>query len=467
MSPSMELADKFNLSYTIEPLDGTAPPSENDKEQDVYRPDLPENSNPLNTIGGGQQKRGYGPMDHLDRYLSSKPIISFGLTLQASWEAVAISFQSTLLNGGPSTLIYGSILSSFGSAAMAATLAEMASMKPCVGAQYRWSAMLAPPGTNPRFLGYVQGWLTTFAWNAACALNPFLQGSMIQGCIILCDATYVPQGWHTTLLAYASMVLPMFCNIYARRLIAPLEIISAIMHVLLLIVFVVVLVLMARRSTTDFVFRTSIFGVSGWGNEGVQWSIGLLAVIFPIGGYDAILHMADEVKDAPRRVPQAMVFSTVLSGAIMFIFVIVLMFCLGDLDAVSGTATGLPIIETLYEATNSKGGTVFLVMCIYFIIGASQFNILASVSRLAWYGAVHTLNLATVPELIHSFLQGLCERRWPPLLRNICESPPNPPHSCQRGDTHIKHLSPPQSYPRGQHHRFLRSHLPIHLGTLF
>lgn len=47
------------------------------------------------------------------------------------------------------------------------------------------------------------------------------------------------QGWHTTRLAYASMALPILCNIYARRIIAPLEIVSAILHVLLLIVFVV------------------------------------------------------------------------------------------------------------------------------------------------------------------------------------------------------------------------------------
>jgi hypothetical protein len=44
-----------------------------------------------------------------------------------------------------------------------------------------------------------------------------------------------------------------------------------------------------------------------------------------------------------------------------------------------------PIIEVLYEATGSKAGTVFMMMIIYFVIGCSQFNILASVSRLTWY----------------------------------------------------------------------------------
>jgi choline transport protein len=282
-----------------------------------------------NTAGfSGDGTNGSG-QDRLDRYLSSKPIVAFGLTLQASWEAIAISFQSALSNGGPSTLVYGMILSIFGSTAMAATLAELASIRPCVGAQYRWTAMLAPRGTDPRFWGFIQGYLTVFAWNFACALNPFLMGGMIQGCITLCDASYVPKGWHTMLLSWASMALPIFCNVYARKILAPLEIAAAILHVLGFIVFVVVLVVMARRSTTEFVFSTAFYGQSGWGNQGVQWSIGLLAVIFPIGGYDSILHMADEVKDAPRKIPLAMVWATVTSGIIGLAFIIVLLFCLG------------------------------------------------------------------------------------------------------------------------------------------
>jgi hypothetical protein len=56
-----------------------------------------------------------------------------------------------------------------------------------------------------------------------------------------------------------------------------------------------------------------------------------------------------------------------------------------DLEKVTNTPTMYPIIEVLYEATGSKAGTVFMMMIIYFVIGCSQFNILASVSRLTWY----------------------------------------------------------------------------------
>jgi hypothetical protein len=55
-------------------------------------------------------------------------MIAFGLTMQASWESMAISFQAALLNGGPVVLTYGTIMSGLGSSAMALSLGEMASM---------------------------------------------------------------------------------------------------------------------------------------------------------------------------------------------------------------------------------------------------------------------------------------------------------------------------------------------------
>ena len=50
--------------------------------------------------------------------------------------AVAVSFQAGLLNGGPTSLVWGMLLSWVGITAVAASLAEMASINPSVGAQY-------------------------------------------------------------------------------------------------------------------------------------------------------------------------------------------------------------------------------------------------------------------------------------------------------------------------------------------
>jgi choline transport protein len=55
-------------------------------------------------------------------------MVAFGLTLQASWEAVAVTFQASLLNGGPVSMVYGMLLATTGSTAMALSMGEMASM---------------------------------------------------------------------------------------------------------------------------------------------------------------------------------------------------------------------------------------------------------------------------------------------------------------------------------------------------
>lgn len=76
---------------------------------------------------GEREVAATGP-SQLDRYISLKPLVAFGLTLQGSWESIAISFQSSMLNGGPVTLSYGIIITALGSSAIALSLGEMASM---------------------------------------------------------------------------------------------------------------------------------------------------------------------------------------------------------------------------------------------------------------------------------------------------------------------------------------------------
>lgn len=52
---------------------------------------------------------------------------------------MAIAF----MNGEPVSLVYGVIFIACGALSVAASLAEMVSMDPHVGAQYRWSAGFA------------------------------------------------------------------------------------------------------------------------------------------------------------------------------------------------------------------------------------------------------------------------------------------------------------------------------------
>ncbi|KAL9120953.1 MAG: hypothetical protein Q9187_002494 [Circinaria calcarea] len=153
---------------------------------------------------------------------------------------------------------------------------------PTAGAQYHWTFDLAPRA--PVFLSLMQGWITVFAWLATTATAPYIVATEIQGVVILNYPTYTPQGWHSALMMWAVLAVPVIINIYARRLLAPVEIMGGICHLMFLPAILVTLICLAPRSEASFVFTEFVSGLSGWSNDGVVWSLGLLAVVFPLTG---------------------------------------------------------------------------------------------------------------------------------------------------------------------------------------
>ncbi len=67
-----------------------------------------------------------------------------------------------------------------------------------------------------------------------------------------------------------------------------------------------------------------------------------------------------------------------------FAFVICLMYTIGNLQTVTNTNTGLPMIEVYYLATNSVAASNIFIVAILLIIVVSLFNAFASISRLTW-----------------------------------------------------------------------------------
>ena len=97
-----------------------------------------------------------------------------------------------------------------------------------------------------------------------------------------------------------------------------------------------------------------------------------------------IVRPGDEVKGPRTRVPHSMITAVVLNSILQFIFMVIVMFTIGNVDQVANSPTGLPIIEVYYQATNSVHATNFLVVLMALILFISLFNIFASVSRLVW-----------------------------------------------------------------------------------
>lgn len=84
------------------------------------------------------------------------------------------------------------------------------------------------------------------------------------------------------------------------------------------------------------------------------------------------------------RLPRSMISACAVNSVMQFIFILCLLFTIGDINKVANTPTALPIIEVLYQATRSKPATNFIVSMLGVVYFIAFFNVLASASRLVW-----------------------------------------------------------------------------------
>ena len=92
-----------------------------------------------------------------------------------------------------------------------------------------------------------------------------------------------------------------------------------------------------------------------------------------------------EVKQPKRNVPLAMVFAVVLNSIMQFVWLVVVMYRIGDLDNVNNAPLDMAIIGIYMNATNSKAVTTLFVVFQLLILFISLFNIFAVSTTKAQY----------------------------------------------------------------------------------
>lgn len=278
--------------------------------------------------------------------------------------------------------MYGGLLTSVGCILIALSLAEMASADPAVGAQYRWSARFAP--FAPRFWGLFQGWITVFAWMTSTAASLAYLAQSLLSIVVLWFPGFEVAPWQNALVMAAFCVPPLVANLWFRRIVVAMEWIGALGHGVFWVASIAVLSALGTRSSHAAVWASLTTGESGWAQPGVAFGIGVLPLAFPTTGFDGIIHMSTEVKEAKRNVPAAIILSVVLNCIMMIAWLVVAAYYLGDLDALAEAPLGVALVGLYMNATKSKAATTFLVMCHAFILYVSLANIFASVARLTW-----------------------------------------------------------------------------------
>ncbi|KAG8694449.1 hypothetical protein FRC08_008480 [Ceratobasidium sp. 394] len=128
-----------------------------------------------------------------------------------------------------------------------------------------------------------------------------------------------------------------------------------------------------------FVFGSYV-NETGW-NNGVAWILGLLQSAFGLTGFDAVSHIVEEMPDPHIHAPRAMVLAVLIGATSSFAFLIVLLFCLTDIDAVITSPAGA-LLEIIYQATNSRAGAVCLLMFPVLSMAFAGQGIMTGASRM-------------------------------------------------------------------------------------
>lgn len=91
--------------------------------------------------------------------------------------------------------------------------------------------------------------------------------------------------------------------------------------------------------------------------------------------------MSEELRDASKNLPRAMIWSTVINGAMGFIMIITFCMTIGNLDDILSSPTGQPFIAVFWQATQSYAGTNILSALVIFQQIFCNLSLVATSSR--------------------------------------------------------------------------------------
>lgn len=120
--------------------------------------------------------------------------------------------------------------------------------------------------------------------------------------------------------------------------------------------FIVVIVTCLSRTpsfnSSEFVWTTFI-NHTGWKSNAVVFLTGMANPNFMFGGIDGAVHLAEEVADATKFVPRALMSTIVIGFVTAFGFSLSMLYSLTDFDKVLGSLTG-SVPETLFRPNKSS-----------------------------------------------------------------------------------------------------------------
>ena len=261
-------------------------------------------------------------------------------------------YSHGLVMGGPAEMTFGWPLVSVFTLAVALSMAELASAMPTSGAMYHWASRLGGVGW-----GWFTAWFNILGQLAALA-------GIDYGCALfvtpLLGLSPAPA---TVLLVYAAVLFSHAAiNHVGIRLVARLNDLSVVVHVIGVVAIVGSIWLFAPRQPVSFLAARVTSNTLGWP---YWWAfvVGLLQAQWTFTGYDASASVSEETIDPRRRAPWGIVMAVVVSSGVGYLLLIALTLAITDIPSVvnarDAAGNEVPaVIAILSRALGERAGAL-------------------------------------------------------------------------------------------------------------
>ncbi|KAK1140791.1 hypothetical protein N8T08_009897 [Aspergillus melleus] len=324
-----------------------------------------------------------GYKSELPRNLSMLSVLGLSFAIMAAPYGLSTTLYITLTDGQSVSVIWGWVLVTLISLAIAASLAEICAVYPTAGGVYYWSAMLSSKEWAP-MMSFIDGWLTLVGnWTVTLSIT-FGGAQLILSAISLWDETFVANAWQTVLMFWAVILFCALVNIFFSKWLDLINKVCIFWTAASVIIILVTLLVMADdRRDAAFVFGHYDASASGW-PSGWAFFVGLLQAAYTLTGYGMVAAMCEEVQNPHREVPKAIVLSVFAAGVTGVIYLIPILFVLPDVKMLLNVASGQPVGMIFKIATGSTGGGFGLLFLVLGIMIFAGIGALTAASRCTY-----------------------------------------------------------------------------------
>ncbi|KAF4469585.1 choline permease [Fusarium albosuccineum] len=186
--------------------------------------------------------------------------------------------------------------------------------------------------------------------------------------------------YQTFLLYLLLLLIPVALNLKPEVL--PIySTVGAVFTVLGFFAWAITMLVTAPKSDAKFVF-TIFLNNSGYGSNAWVFILGFYNPLYGLYGTDSMMHLVEEMKNAAKDAPRAMVWSMIFSGVMTLITDLVLLFCCGNYEEYVTALS--PYVDWFSDMSGSSYGGVFIAVTFGVVNLLVCTGLLSSCSRLGW-----------------------------------------------------------------------------------